>query len=84
MGRVKLTLFCLLPTPTYPAPIHNESERASKPVADTSNMRWSLKRMTWPDPRVGGERREVRVICQVRCPFLTCPLVWLFNGVSGR
>jgi hypothetical protein len=43
-----------------------QQKRLPPPVA----TEWRLKDLTWPDPRVGGSRRTVKIICQVRRYFL--------------
>lgn len=44
------------PTPT----------RRPTPSPSCATFRWNLKDIQWPDPRVGGYRRTVKIVCQVR------------------
>lgn len=47
-----------------------------------TNHEWNLKSLSWPDPRVGGIRRDLKIICQnVNGP---CSLISLCNVLILR
>ncbi|CED84279.1 Uncharacterized conserved protein [Phaffia rhodozyma] len=63
------------------APIEHASQ-ISKPPSVVTNHEWNLKNLSWPDPRVRGIRRDVKIICQnINGP---CSLISLCNVLILR
>jgi hypothetical protein len=69
----------------------NTPARRASPVLSAGEGEWKLKEIAWPDPRVGGERRNVKILMQVKFrgsppfPFVDLPCdIQLIFKVKSR
>lgn len=70
--------------PIQPQPQPQAPEQSSQPYTDVDPLgEWTLKEITWPDPRIGGFRRTVKVLTQNAngpCSLLALANVLILRG----
>jgi hypothetical protein len=70
--------------PIQPQPTSQTPEQVSQPHTDVDPLgEWTLKEITWPDPRIGGFRRTVKVLTQNAngpCSLLALANVLILRG----
>lgn len=70
--------------PPEPTPPASQPEQGPPPHTDPDALgEWTLKEITWPDPRIGGFRRTVKVLTQNAngpCSLLALANVLILRG----